>query len=75
MALFKVGDHVERVGVLVPVYMKYGRIVRVIPESDLPENLTKYEVDFESRRESAPNLATFYEIELRLVVDDPSVWS
>jgi len=66
---------VERVGVLVPVYMKFGHIVRVIPHPDLLEHMTQYEVDFESRSKSTHDVATFYQIELRLLGDDPSVWS
>jgi len=75
MSLFKIGDHVERVGPLVPEYMKFGHVVRVIPHPDLPEYLTEYEVDFDSRRELAHHVATVYQTQLRLIVDDPSVWS
>jgi len=74
MALFKVGDRVERVGPLVSEYMKFGRIVRVISHPDLPDDLTEYEVDFESPGELTHWVATFYQTQLRLVVDDPSVW-
>ena len=75
MPRFKVGDHVERVGALVPHYMKFGHIVRVIPHPGSPEYLTEYEVDFESTGELAHHVATFYQTQLRLVIDDPSVWS
>jgi hypothetical protein len=39
MPRFKVGDYVERVGILVPVCMKVGRVVRVIPNPELPDYL------------------------------------
>jgi hypothetical protein len=74
MPLFQVGDHVERVGPLVPQYMRFGHIVRVIPHQDLPEYLTEYEVDFESLCEPH-HVGTYYQTQLRLVLDDPSVWS
>ena len=60
MARFMVGDRVERVGALVPDYMKTGRIVRVIPHPQLSHAFTEYEVDFGSR------VASFYETQLRL---------
>ena len=60
MALFKVGDYVERVGTVVPLYMKFGRVLRVIPHPELPEHLTEYEVNFHFV------IATFYETQLRL---------
>jgi hypothetical protein len=63
MARFKVGDYVERVGPLVPIYMKSGRIVRVIPHPDLPEQMTEYEIDFQFV------VATFYQSQLRLAGD------
>ncbi len=63
MAQFKVGDYVERVGTLVPNYMKSGRIIRIIPHPDLPDDLTEYEVDFKFVN------ATFYERQLRLAVN------
>jgi hypothetical protein len=66
MPLFKVGDYVERVGTLVPQYMKFGRIVSVIPHPDLPEHLTEYEVDFKFV------VATFYQSQLRLSGPPPS---
>ena len=60
MARFKVGDYVERVGTLVPEYMKSGPVVRVILHPELPEQFTEYEIDFKFV------VATFYEIQLRL---------
>jgi hypothetical protein len=59
MARFKVGDRVERVGLLVPEYMKIGRVVRVIPHPQLPEHFTEYEINFGTR------VASFYETQLR----------
>jgi hypothetical protein len=66
MPLFKVGDYVERVGTLVPTYMKHGRIVRVIPHPDLPDHLNEYEVDFQFA------VATFYQSQLRLAEHPPT---
>ena len=63
MARFKVGDYVERVGTLVPTYMKSGPVVRVIPHPDLPEGFTEYEIDFKFV------VATFYESQLKLAQD------
>ena len=60
MARFKVGDYVERVGTLVPEYMKSGPVVRVIPHPEQPEHFTEYEIDFKFV------VATFYENQLRL---------
>jgi len=59
MARFEVGDYVERVGPLVPIYMKSGPVIRVIPHPD-PEGFTEYEIDFKFV------VATFYENQLRL---------
>ena len=65
MPLFKVGDHVERVGSIVPEYMKFGRILCVSPRPpELPDYLTEYEVDFKFI------VATFYQTQLRLVATD-----
>jgi hypothetical protein len=50
MPRFQVGDQVERVGTLIPPYMKSGRVMRVIPHPDLPEQFTEYEIDFQVRR-------------------------
>ena len=44
MALFNIGDYVERVGA-VPEGMRFGRIVR-ITHHDSHEELTEYGVDF-----------------------------
>ena len=60
MSKFKVGDRVERVGNLVPSYMREGKIIRVIPHPELPEGLDEYEVQF------LYDKATFYEPQLKL---------
>jgi len=59
MARFQVGDKVERIGSLVPEYMKHGVVVRIMPNehSDL---FTAYEVSFGSQM-----IAIFYETQLR----------
>ncbi len=62
MPLFKIGDYVERVGTHVPQHMKFGRIVRVIPHSDLPQHLTEYAVDFRFV------VATYYHVQLKPAV-------
>jgi len=64
MRKFKVGDHVERIGALVPVYMRDGVVTRIIPNDDAPEMFTQYEVNFNERM-----IATFYGPQLRLVSD------
>lgn len=61
-AVFKVGDHVERIGSLVPQYMRDGIVVRVTPNKDGIERLTECEVTFGDRM-----LAIFYEAQLRLI--------
>jgi hypothetical protein len=61
MPKFKVGDHVERIGALVPEYMRSGVIVRVIPNKGL-DWFAEYEINF-----SEMLIATFYETQLRLV--------
>jgi hypothetical protein len=61
MSLFQVGDRVERIGPLVPIWMKAGIITKVIPNKDAIEWATQYDVDFGELKE------TFYQTELRLV--------
>ena len=61
MPSFKVGDRVERVGPLAPVWMKAGIVTKVIPNKDGVEWATEYEVEFREIKQ------TFYETELRLV--------
>jgi hypothetical protein len=70
MPKFKVGDRVERIGSLVPEYMRHGVITRVIPNKDVVDLFTEYEVNFDYQI-----IATFYETQLRLIPpkeDEPS---
>ena len=69
MPRFKVGDQVERIGSLIPTYMKSGRVMRVIPHPDLPEHFTEYEIDFKFV------VATFYESQLKLAQDGDGSFS
>jgi hypothetical protein len=63
MPKFKVGDEVERIGSLVPEYMRSGIIIRVIPpKQGMPDIFSQYEVNF-----SEKIVAIFYETQLRLV--------
>ena len=66
MPKFKVGDHVERVGSLIPQYMKSGVVIRVIPDTSGTDWLTEYEIDFGNNQ-----TAMFYETQLRLVKTAP----
>jgi hypothetical protein len=66
MAKFKVGDRVERIGALVPSYMRDGVVRCVIPNKDGIEWLAEYEVDFGDQL-----IAMFYETQLRLVKAAP----
>ena len=61
MPLFKIGDRVERIGVLVPIWMKIGLVIKVIPDKHGIEWATRYEVDFGEMKE------TFYQTELCLI--------
>ena len=61
MPLFKVGDRVERIGVLAPTWMKEGIITKVIPNKYGIESATEYEVDFGRLK------AILYQLELRLI--------
>ena len=61
MPRFKVGDRVERIGSLVPEYMKTGRVTLVIPNQNGLDWFTEYEVDFGSIT------ARLYETQLRLI--------
>ena len=61
MPKFKVGDRVERIGAIVPTYMRDGVVKAVIPHNDLPEHFTEYDVDFKFV------VARFYESQLKLV--------
>ena len=64
MPLFKVGDHVERIGVLAPGLMKSGRILRVIPHNGISELINEYVVAFEF------GTVKLYGTQLRLLVED-----
>jgi hypothetical protein len=48
MPNFKVGDRVERIGPLVPPYMRVGTVSRIILHPELPEGFHEYEVQFQS---------------------------
>jgi len=61
MPLFKVGDRVERIGVLAPTWMKEGIITKVIPNKYDFESATEYEVDFGQLK------TILYQVELRLI--------
>ena len=61
MPKFNVGDHVERIGVLVPAYMRNGTVIRVIPNTGVEDWFTEYEVNFESKL-----IGNFYETQLQL---------
>jgi len=65
MPLFKVGDRVERIGVLAPTWMKEGIITNVIPNKYGFESATEYEVDFGQLK------AILYQVELRLIESPP----
>ena len=61
MPKFKIGDRVERMGTVLPTYMRDGIVKAVFPDDDLPEHLTEYDVDFKFV------VARFYESQLKLV--------
>ena len=58
MPSFNVGDRVEPIGVLVPIWMKIGIITKVIPNEHGIEWATQYEVRFGEIK------GTFYQTEL-----------
>jgi hypothetical protein len=58
---FKIGDRVERVGALVPTWMRVGIVIRIIPNKQGIDWATEYEVDFGTLR------AHFYQTQLRLI--------
>jgi hypothetical protein len=62
MPKFAVGDHVERVGVLVPEYMRYGLVTRVKAIDVGQDVFYEYEVDFGNQM-----VGTFYEPQLHLI--------
>jgi hypothetical protein len=61
MPKLKVGDQVERVGSLVPEYMKSGVITRVIPNDQGQDLFNEYEVNFGNQV-----VAILYESQLQL---------
>jgi hypothetical protein len=61
MPQFQIGDFVERMGSFVPEYLRSGVVTNVIPNEEL-DLFTQYEVHFGNQI-----IATFYEIQLRLV--------
>ena len=60
MPKFAVGDYVERIGSLVPEYMRRGVISRVIPNDQGLNLFNEYEVNFGNHV-----IAIFYETQLR----------
>jgi hypothetical protein len=64
MAKFKVGDRIERIGSLVPEWMRSGVIMRVIPNDQGQDLFNEYEVNFGNQV-----IAIFYETQLRLVAE------
>jgi hypothetical protein len=62
MPEFGVGDHVVRIGSLIPAYMKSGVIIRVIPDKDGIDRFTQYEVKVQNEQ-----IVVCYETQLRLV--------
>jgi hypothetical protein len=60
MPKFAVGDYVERIGSLVPEYMRSGVIIRVIPNDQGLDLFNEYEVNF------GQVIAIFYETQLRM---------
>ena len=67
MPRFKVGDYVQRVGVFTPTYMKFGRVVRVMPHAGQPDYFTEYEIGFELGL-----TGIFRQTELCLAAEDPA---
>ena len=65
MPKFKVDDQVERIGELVPEFMKHGTVLNVFPSNEGQEWFTQYEVDFGDGR----MVGTFYETQLRLITE------
>jgi hypothetical protein len=65
MPRFKIGDRVERIGALVPEYMRSGVVAHIILNKDGVDLFTEYDVNFDNRV-----IARFYETQLRLVQED-----
>jgi hypothetical protein len=66
MPKFAVGDYVERIGSLVPEYMRSGVIIRVIPNDQDLDLFNEYEVNFGNQV-----IAIFNETQLRLATNHP----
>ena len=64
--LFDIGDYVERIGPRVPDHMRFGRIVRIIPHNDLPDQPAEYAVDF------GFVVATYQQTQLRRAQEPPA---
>ena len=67
MPKFKFGDYVERIGVLVPEYMRSGVITRVIPNDQGLDLFNEYEINFGSQV-----IGIFYESQLQLATKQPN---
>jgi hypothetical protein len=63
---FKVGDRVERIGWLVPEYMRNGIVTGVIPNKQGQDSFNEYKVNFGNQL-----IMILYETQLRLVPSDP----
>ena len=61
MPKFAVGDYVERIGSLVPEYMRNGVVIRLIPNDQGLDLFNEYEVNFGNQV-----IAIFYETQLRM---------
>jgi len=61
MPKFAVGDYVERIGSLVPEYMRNGVVILLIPNDQGLDLFNEYEVNFGNQV-----IAIFYETQLRL---------
>ena len=62
MPRFKIGDQVERIGALIPPYLRSGVIIRVFPNEDGVDEFTEYEVNFDDK-----DSTMLFETQLRLV--------
>ena len=67
MTKFQFGDRVNRIGALVPQYMRNGVVVRVIPDTEGEDLFNEYEVDFGNQL-----ILTLYETQLQLASTDPN---
>ena len=62
MTQFRVGDQVERIGSLVPDYMRTGVVTRIVTNKDGDDWFSEYAVDF-----GRGGIVTLYETQLRLL--------